>query len=164
VGPKGVEPLPFRLKGGSATVTPRPQMSGEAYAFQSRACCQRRVSVLEVVCSVVVLRIELSATRISAGFGQPALDYQIVSRDGRNRTDTIVCPKHAGLPLPNIPLLFASVCSSSYGSRTHLSALKGQYPHADRRTSRVVFNVSAHAERSGSGGARILVSWFSAKR
>jgi hypothetical protein len=26
VGPKGVEPLPFRLKGGSATVTPRPQV------------------------------------------------------------------------------------------------------------------------------------------
>ena len=108
VGPKGVEPLPFRLKGGSATVTLRPQISGEAYAFESRACCQRRISILEVVFSVVVLRIELSATRISAGFGQPALDYQVLSRDGRNRTDTIVFPKHVGLPLPNIPLLFVS--------------------------------------------------------
>ena len=26
-------------------------------------------------CCVVVLRVELSATRLSAGFGQPALDY-----------------------------------------------------------------------------------------
>jgi hypothetical protein len=137
VGPKGVEPLPFRLKGGSATVTPRPQMSGEAYAFKSRASCQRRFSFLKILCSVVVLRIELSATWISARFGQPALDYRVVSRDGRNRTDTIVFPKHVGLPLPNIPLSFVPHVSSSYGSRTHLSALKGQYPQADRRTSRV---------------------------
>jgi hypothetical protein len=93
---------------------------------------------VKVFCSVVVLRIELSATWISAGFGQPALDYQALNRDGRTRTDTIVFPKHVGLPLPNIPLLFVYFFSSSYGSRTHLSALKGQYPHADRRTSHVV--------------------------
>lgn len=42
VGPKGVEPLPFRLKGGSATVTPQPQMSVEAYAFEPRASCHHR--------------------------------------------------------------------------------------------------------------------------
>jgi hypothetical protein len=62
--------------------------------------------ILKVFCSVVVLRIELSATRLSAVFGRPALDYQVASRDGRNRTDTIVFPKHVGLPLPNIPLFF----------------------------------------------------------
>ena len=112
-------------------------MLGEAYAFETRACCQRGISVLEGFCSVVVLRIELSATWLSAGFGQPALDYQVASRDGRNRTDTIVFPRHVGLPLPNIPLFFVAFFSSSYGSRTHLSALKGQYPYADRRTSRV---------------------------
>ena len=38
VGPKGVEPLPFRLKGGSAAVTPRPRVLGEAYAFEPGSC------------------------------------------------------------------------------------------------------------------------------
>jgi hypothetical protein len=112
VGPKGVEPLPFRLKGGSATVTPRPQMSGEAYAFESRACCQRRVSVLEVLLSVVVLRIELSATWISAGFGQPALDYQsrVCFQSGwpeSNRHGRV--PKTRGLAIAQHPVV---VCSS----------------------------------------------------
>ncbi len=30
------------------------------------------------------------------------------SRDGRTRTDDSVSPEHVGLPLPNIPKLFAS--------------------------------------------------------
>jgi hypothetical protein len=45
-----------------------------------------------------------------------------------------------------------------YGSRTHLSALKGRYPPTDRRTSPL-----RTPSASGSGGARILVSWFSAR-
>ena len=53
---------------------------------------------------------------------------------------------------------FATFCrSSSCGSRTRLHALKGRDPQTDRRTSRV----SAHFSRSGSGGARIRLSWFS---
>ena len=102
------------------------------------------VSLFGLVGSVVALRIELSATRLSAGFGQPALDYRqsplprlalilamrsaadLASRDGRNRTDTIVLPRHVGLPLPSIPFCFSF--SGSYGSRTHLPALKGRYP------------------------------------
>ena len=49
--------------------------------------------------------------------------------------------------------------SGPYGSRTHLPALKGRYPRTDRRTSPFARTLSA----SGSGGARILVSWFSAR-
>ena len=105
-GAEGSRTLTFPLKRRKRcryATTPNVEW---AYAFESRASCQRRSSVLKGFCSVVILRIELSATWISAGFGQPALDYQFASRDGRNRTDTIVCPKHAGLPLPNIPIHF----------------------------------------------------------
>ena len=48
--------------------------------------------------------------------------------------------------------------SSSYGNRTHISALKERDPQTARRTSR------AFISASGSGGARILVSWSSARR
>jgi hypothetical protein len=48
---------------------------------------------------VVALGIELSAVALSGPLGQPALDYHL-----------------------------ASALSSPYGNRTHLSALKGQYP------------------------------------
>ena len=135
-------------------------------------------------CPVVALRIELSATWLSASFGPPALGYRNFSRDGRTRTCVFVLPKHVGRPLPYIPLShpvrtagfepaisctpsrrdtqasLRSVKSGSCGSRTRLCALKGRDPRSDRRTSRV----SAHAERSGPGGARTLVSWSSARR
>jgi hypothetical protein len=66
---------------------------------------------------VVALRIELSAAALSGLLGQPALDYRL-----------------------------ASALSSPYGNRTHLSALKGQYPSPiDERA--VVSCVCAHAER-----------------
>jgi len=51
-------------------------------------------------CSVVDLRIELSATRLSAGYGQPALDYHLFSRVCRNRT-ALDRPKR---PVPAITL------------------------------------------------------------
>ena len=47
-----------------------------------------------VIDSVVALGIELSATRLSAGFGQPALDY-LVSQNGRTRTDDLLVPNQA---------------------------------------------------------------------
>jgi hypothetical protein len=66
---------------------------------------------------------------------------------------------------PTSRLISFSFCfSSSYGSRTGhrvcgRSGLKCQYPAPiDERA------VCAYDDRSGSGGARILVSWFSAKR
>ena len=112
---------------------------------------------------VVALRVELSATRLSAVFGQPALDYHCqrhcrTSRDGRTRTCVSVLPKHVGSPLPYIPDSFSvrtggfeppiswsptrrdtrtslrSVVSDPYRSRTGLVALKGQCPRTDRRT------------------------------
>ena len=49
--------------------------------------------------------------------------------------------------------------SGSCGSRTRLDALKGRHPQTDRRTSQI----GTRQSRSGSGGARILVSWFSAR-
>ncbi len=52
---------------------------------------------------VVALRIELSATWLSAAFGQPALGYRDLSRDGRTRTCVSVLPKHVGQPLPYTP-------------------------------------------------------------
>lgn len=56
-------------------------------------------------------------------------------RSESNRLSRV--PKTRGAPFPFIPLLFLS---SSYGSRTHLSALKGPDPQTDRRTS----HTSAH--------------------
>ena len=103
---------------------------------------------------VVALRVELSATRLSAVFGQPALDYHLStscrSRDGRTRTCVSVLPKHVGSPLPYIPspvrtggleppiswsptrrdtrLRYVLIVSSPCGSRTRLSGLKGRCP------------------------------------
>jgi hypothetical protein len=65
-----------RLKVCCAAFTPRPHEVGRAYAFQSPSACHRFFSLL-FGDSVVALGIELSATRLSAGFGQPALDYLI---------------------------------------------------------------------------------------
>lgn len=147
-------------------------------------------------CQVVALRIELSATWLSAAFGPPALGYRNFSRDGRTRTCDSVLPKHVGSPLPYIPSSYPvrtggfeppiswpptrrdtqaslrSATSGSCGSRTRLCALKGRDPRSDRRTSRALRapstqlrqRGSAHFSRSGSGGARIRVSWSSARR
>ena len=54
----------------------------------------------KVCCSVVALRIELSAIRLSDGYGLPALDYHLFSRVCRNRT-ALDRPKR---PVPAITL------------------------------------------------------------
>ena len=78
----------------------------------------------------------------------------VFSRNGRSRTDTVLLPKQVGLPLSNTPMF--PLLSSSYGNRTRLSGLKGQYPEPiDERAVTIT---------SGLGGARTLVSWSSAKR
>jgi hypothetical protein len=74
VRPEGFEPTPTWLKARDAAVTPRPR-AGRAYAFQS-TCLPHVLAPWFCCLPVVALRIELSATRISAGYGQPALDYR----------------------------------------------------------------------------------------
>ena len=57
-----------------------------------------------------------------------------------------------GPPLPYLPKSYAA-SSSSYGSRTHLSVLKGRNPQTDRRTSRMLFPpVGREALESSSPG------------
>ena len=154
------------------------------------------------------VRLELSATRLSAGFGQPALDYHLPtslsSKSGRRdskprsraptdhaahgarraaaalypgdrfqseradlnpgtaaqRWSSPGPPPTARVPGRDYQASLRSAASSSCGSRTRLHALKGRDPQTDRRTS----HVGAHFSRSGSGGARIRLSWFSARR
>lgn len=68
--------------------------------FKRTACI---VVLLFVSRSVVVLGIELSATRLSAEYGQPALDYRS-SRAPRSRTETLLLPKQACYHLHLYPI------------------------------------------------------------
>ena len=71
------------------------------------------VSIVSGPCScssfpVVALRVELSATRLSAVFGQPALDYHLptslsIQSGRRDSNPRSRAPKARGLPLPYIP-------------------------------------------------------------
>jgi hypothetical protein len=151
-------------------------------------------------CSVVALGVELSATRLSAGRGQTGprlpLTNIVVRQVGMaglepaspcsqstwvRRYPTSRHPVRTGGFEPpvswsptrrDIQASLRSAASSSCGSRTRLSALKGQYPPTDRRTShhgrapstQWTQRVSAHLSRSGSGGARIRVCGSSGRR
>ena len=84
VRPEGFEPTPRGLKVRCATVTPQPQTRcsgirrlGFRFVWRMlRIGYLRQTSLFELHTSEVVApRIELSATRLSAGYGQPALDY-----------------------------------------------------------------------------------------
>ena len=72
--------------------------------FKRTACIV--VVLLLVLCSVVVLGIELSTTRLSAEYGQPALDYHW-SRVLRSRTETLLLPKQACYHLHLYPIVFS---------------------------------------------------------
>ena len=95
------------------------------------------------------------------------LQHRTVSRAGKSRNRLAHAPNDqpaAGAQWVTVTL--PSVCSlipcssSSYGSRTHLSGLKGQYPAPiDERAA--CAPPRDRATCSGSGGARILVSWSS---
>ncbi len=110
VGPKGLEPSPTGLKVRCAAVTPRPRNAGRAYAFPSGLRHRHAPHF-----PVVALRVELSATRLSAGFGQPALDYRVPTslsvRSGWQDSNLRSCVPTtnasrrcpAGSPLPYIP-------------------------------------------------------------
>ena len=74
VGPEGFEPTPTWVKARDAAVTPRPHAwSGVSVSIDvcRTSCCSLWFPV-----PVVALRVELSATWLSARYGQPALDYQ----------------------------------------------------------------------------------------
>ena len=86
--------------------------------------------------------------RQAKGACPPFSVLRLESRDGQ-----LVCPPVSGLQSPASP-------SSSYGSRTRLSALKGRYPQTDRRTS----HGRAESARSESGWNRTNISGFSDRR
>ena len=74
VGPEGFEPTPTWLKARDAAVTPRPYAwSGVSVSIDVSATS---FSSLLFGVPVVALRVELSATWLSARYGQPALDYR----------------------------------------------------------------------------------------
>ena len=192
-GAEGTRTLTCRIKSPVCcryTTTPN---AGRAYAFPS--CLLHRSCSLF---PVVALRVELSATRLSAVFGQPALDYHVptslsIQSGWQDSNLRLRAPKARGFAAtlhPVIPVRTAgfepaiswpptrrdtqaslrSALSGSCGSRTRLPALKGRCPQTDRRTShrrrapstQLTHGVCAHLSRSGSGGARIRVSCFSA--
>jgi hypothetical protein len=85
-----------------------------------------------------------------------------LSRDDWNRTSLHVFPKHAGARSPS-SRCFVRRQIDSCGIRTRVAAVKGRNPPV-RRTSRYASLSSARTRSaSGSGGARILVPWFSAR-
>ena len=110
VGPVGIEPTSSGLRDRCITLSATVPVSRRGGSRSPGTDARRRscVSVsIEVRAtfsdfsysrlSVVVLRIELSTTRLSAVSGQPALDYQPPSsREGGTRTHDLVFPKHAG--------------------------------------------------------------------
>ena len=53
---------------------------------------------------MVAPRIELSTTRVSGGFGQPALDYLVLSRTPESRTQNLLLPKQACYHLHLYPM------------------------------------------------------------
>ena len=56
-------------------------------------------------CQVVALRIELSATWLSAAFGQPALGYRVVESGWQDSNLRSRAPRARGLPLAYIPFV-----------------------------------------------------------
>ena len=101
------------------------------YAFQADS---RQHFVAPVFQSVVALRIELSAARLSAEHGQPALDDLLVKSgtSGSNRKPP--GPKPGVLPTAPLPDIFCDI-SSPYGLSLRLESAVSW---ADRRTGRVV--------------------------
>src|SRR3954463_9391181 len=81
----------------------------------------------------------IRATRTTS----PQLPHQSgASESNRNPP----APKAGVLPSAPPPEVFQSHCSSPYGTRTHLSALKGQYPSPIDERAESCF-VYAHHER-----------------
>lgn len=87
----GFEPAPDGLKVRYAAVTPQPHNELRR-TFESLQAKHRKLPFHP---TVIALRIELSVIWISAGRGQPALDYHRPSRVPRSRTENLRFPKPA---------------------------------------------------------------------
>ncbi len=104
VRPVGFEPTPTRVKAGDAAVTPRPQK-------WSGVCVSSGVSSTSFILLVVkVVRggVEPATGDLSDRHAHRYNTGPCSSREGGTRTHDLVHPKHAGLPLPYIPI----VCQS----------------------------------------------------
>jgi hypothetical protein len=129
VGPEGVEPSPARLKVCCAAVTPRPR-TRDVNRFEPSPALHdgllpRSKKSLGVESNHRCRLIRAMCFRYTT-----KRLFSVPNRDGRNRTDCVVCPKHAGDRSPSSRIDFSDSC----GNRTRFSALKGRYP-PDRRTS-----------------------------
>ena len=127
-----------RLKVCCAAFTPRPHEVGLAYAFQSPSACHCFFSFL-FVDSVVALRVELSATWLSAGFGQPALDYHFESGNSESNRDPPV-PKTGVLPSAPVPKIVDQSERSDLNRRS-----PGPRPGATTRLRYVLVKLSQAA-------------------
>ena len=117
-------------------------------AMRFKRLCNCIVLSFKDCCSVVDLRIELSATRLSAEYGQPALDYHLVKSgtSGSNRDPP--APKAGVLPSAPLP---ESLCqwTSRESNPVTLSANQSSVP-----TDKPIRFVS------DSCGIRTLPSWL----
>ena len=160
-------------------------MLGRAYPFQS-TCVRHRPTPSFRGSPVVALKIELSATRLSAVSGQPALDYRS-SRAPRSRTETLLLPKQACFRLHLCPLCQSERPDLNRGHRRKALVARGPRPgaipgfatfcleaprrridllSADRKSAILTrwtngASCARGVRASGPGGARIPVSWFS---
>src|SRR5665213_1095034 len=88
VGPEGFEPPPGRLKVCCAAVTPRPRMRTWLRLFV-RSCSMLFLLFFKSLGVELNHRFRLIRTT--------CFPYTTKrSRDGRNRTEFFVCPRHAG--------------------------------------------------------------------
>ena len=78
--------------------------------------------------TVVALRIERSATRLSDAFGRPALDYhpRNISRAPRSRTENLVLPRHACSHLHLRPMYSMLLLVTRVGVEPNLVGLKNR--------------------------------------
>ena len=116
VGPEGLEPSPARIKSPLCChYTTTPCSVGRMRFKRTSATISMFLSFRQVV----ALRVELSATRLSAGFGQPALGYHVVLVGMVGLEPTLSCrpPRHGGLAAALHPVV------SSQNGRTRTGDL-----------------------------------------
>lgn len=131
LGPDGIEPSPGRLKVCCAAVTPRPRKR-DVDRFESHRALHH--DLLSRVTKSLGVESNHRCRLIRATCFRYTTErcFSPSNRDGRNRTDFLVFPRHAGDRCPSS----RTDPNGPYGNRTHLPALKERYPQADRRTSR----------------------------
>jgi hypothetical protein len=165
VGPEGVEPSPGRLKVCCAAVTPRPRE-----AVVERFQTKRATHFFRLKMSLRSIRVEIARGGVEpplspyrsdvlplhhqaffGSFVSLAIETPLTFRSGWSESNRLVRVPETR----RRPVLSSRFISSSYGNRTHLSALKGQDPKTDRRTSRLLvesIEVGREALESSSPG------------